>query len=250
MANVSMDLLYAAGAARKLAEQGTSTFTDRLRLVIKAYGGTQQRFAERLNLAQSTVACWMMKETLSANIVKKIANACEGLNATWLVTGTGDMLTEIQGSTEEALELSRLLDKVPATSPSQEDVAAMDEISQIMNEVNIQQQFTDKDAQRKVLESLRNKIFVPVIGFSMSPEIVPGDTIAVSPLESFDEIDFEKVYYIIKKSGQKMLKHIQPTTEIEETLQVSAAMSDVRPSIIKKNDIERIFVVDSLYRSY
>ncbi len=48
--------------------------------------------------------------------------------------------------------------------------------------------------------------FFPVVGTSMQPEINPGDIIGVNKMDSFSELDGEKVYMIITRDA-RMIKY-------------------------------------------
>lgn len=219
------DLLYAAAQAKRMQNTEDNTLANRLKLVIKTYGGTQTVFAQRVGLAQSSVACWMMRDSLSNRTIEKIVKACEGLNSVWLIDGTGDMLTSFhipdditRGETYEDIEKLEARKEEHAASDSSQP-------------------------------SIKGDEFVRVDGFSFTPTITNGDIIGISPLRSFDDIDPEKIYYIIKRGGQKLLRHLQSKLEGEDFLLASTENSNLRASQIKLDDIESIHVVETLIRS-
>ena len=90
-----------------------STVADRIREVRKCEGLTQQRFAEKLGLKQSTVATYETGRNVPIDPV--ITSICREfhINESWLRTGIGDMKAE----TTQQEKLARFFGDVLAAAP-------------------------------------------------------------------------------------------------------------------------------------
>lgn len=89
------------------------TVADRIREVRKVEGLTQQKFADRLGLKQSTVATYETGRNVPIDPV--ITSICREfqINESWLRTGIGDMKAE----TTQQEKLARFFGDVLATAP-------------------------------------------------------------------------------------------------------------------------------------
>ena len=86
---------------------------DRIKIVRKSVGLTQQAFAEKLGLKQNTVATYEMGKTSPSE--RTLADICRVFNVdpVWLETGEGEMFrTETVDS-----ELTRLVGELMADKP-------------------------------------------------------------------------------------------------------------------------------------
>lgn len=92
-----------------------SEFANRIREIRNREGLTQQKFAERLGLKQSTVATYESGRNDPMDPV--IASICREfqINESWLRTGVGEMKAE----TTQQEKLSRFLGDVLATAPDE-----------------------------------------------------------------------------------------------------------------------------------
>lgn len=77
-----------------------STIFERIKILRKNQGLTQQKFAEVLGLKQNTVATYEMGKTVPSD--RTISDICEkfNVNETWLRTGEGDMFTPVNRDKE------------------------------------------------------------------------------------------------------------------------------------------------------
>lgn len=66
-----------------------NTIGARLRLVARIYSETQRQFARFVGYNESTLAGWMHRNDVPADVLDNIANLCEGLSRDWLLTGKG-----------------------------------------------------------------------------------------------------------------------------------------------------------------
>ena len=90
------------------------------------------------------------------------------------------------------------------------------------------------------LSGVTAKALFPVVGCSMKPEINPGDIIGISPLESWDIVDPDKVYLVIT-SDDRMIKHLS-VDEMDDS--ILWCLSPNYPKFkIYKSDIKRIYRV-------
>jgi phage repressor protein C with HTH and peptisase S24 domain len=60
--------------------------------------------------------------------------------------------------------------------------------------------------------------FFPVSGFSMTPTICEGDVIGVKELDCFERIDSSKIYVVITRDGERMVKRIVPPENLSDIM--------------------------------
>ncbi len=103
-----------------------STIGDRIKIVRKMAGCTQQKFADTLGLKQNTIATYEMGRATPSD--RTISDICREfrINEKWLRTGEGDM----QIADTQRDKLSRFFADVLATAPDERSafVAALSEL--------------------------------------------------------------------------------------------------------------------------
>lgn len=66
--------------------------TDMLESIISHYtNGNKAKFAARLGVKPQTISAWIARNTFDAELIFK---HCDGISATWLLSGTGYMIEE------------------------------------------------------------------------------------------------------------------------------------------------------------
>lgn len=85
--------------------------------------------------------------------------------------------------------------------------------------------------------------FFPVVGMSMQPNIMPGDTIGVKQLHSLERIDPTRVYMIITRQNERMIKHIMPSRPEDEEVTLTSDNSDFSAFTVRKEDILKVMRV-------
>jgi transcriptional regulator with XRE-family HTH domain len=103
-----------------------STIGDRIKIVRKEKGLTQQKFADALGLKQNTVATYEMNKTIPSD--RTVADICQKFRVReeWLRTGEGEM--EIADTQRD--KLNHFFQDVLASAPDERSafVAALDDL--------------------------------------------------------------------------------------------------------------------------
>ncbi|MDR0829229.1 MAG: helix-turn-helix domain-containing protein [Prevotellaceae bacterium] len=68
-----------------------TTITDRLILIIRQLGLSNNAFAEKIGISQQTLFNYTKGRIPSVDVVEKIINKYPEINTDWLVTGRGEM---------------------------------------------------------------------------------------------------------------------------------------------------------------
>lgn len=85
--------------------------------------------------------------------------------------------------------------------------------------------------------------FFPVTGMSMQPTIMPGDIIGVKSVDSLERIDPTRIYLIITRQNERMIKHIQPSKPEDDTITLTSDNSDYTAFTIMKEDVLKVMRV-------
>jgi len=85
--------------------------------------------------------------------------------------------------------------------------------------------------------------FFPVVGMSMHPNIMPGDIIGVKELKSFERIDPTRIYMIITRQNERMIKHIMPSKPEDDEVTLTSDNSDFSAFSVMKEDILKVMRV-------
>lgn len=85
--------------------------------------------------------------------------------------------------------------------------------------------------------------FFPVTGMSMLPHIMPGDIIGVKTVDSLERIDPTRIYMIITRQNERMIKHILPSQSGDPEITLVSDNSEYPAFKIMKDDILKVMRV-------
>lgn len=68
--------------------------TERIKLLVNMFGGTQTEFANRIGTSPSTIASWISRNSIPTAALQRIKETCEKVDINWLLTGEGTILKE------------------------------------------------------------------------------------------------------------------------------------------------------------
>lgn len=100
------------------------------------------------------------------------------------------------------------------------------------------------------IPGVRAEAFFPVTGHSMEPYIYPGDIVGVRTLDGLERINSDATYLIVTRGNERMIKHIVPTSQGDETLTLTSDNPAYPPFRIQKADIVKIMKVVYSGRTY
>lgn len=186
---------------------------ERLQQLIKHYG-TQEKLGAIMGLPQSSIANWVQRGALSANAMRLIGEKCPEINLRWLITGEGEMLEPEQMTTI-----------VPKDSDDNEPTR-MHEIGNFYADLDVSAghlEYVAADCTPTAITipvGTQAEAYFPVIGYSMEPTICEGDIIGVKELDCFEPVEQGKIYMIITRDCERMVKRIIPPSEEEPMVQL------------------------------
>lgn len=186
---------------------------ERLQQLIKHYG-TQEKLGAIMGLPQSSIANWVQRGALSANAMRLIGEKCPEINLRWLITGEGEML-----------EPEQMTAIVPKDSDDNEPTR-MHEIGKFYADLDVSAghlEYVAADCTPTAITipvGTQAEAYFPVIGYSMEPTICEGDIIGVKELDCFEPVEQGKIYMIITRDCERMVKRVIPPSEEEPMVQL------------------------------
>lgn len=161
---------------------------DRLREFLTAQKIGRNKFEENLGIASGYMST--KSATITSDVIEKTTAAYPSLNLDWLITGKGSML-KVEMLKDKPIKGSiPFYESLPVSAGNLDVLIKSSEPTGWLN-----------------LPGVSAKALFPVVGCSMKPEINPGDMIGVVPLDAWDMVDPDKVYFIIT-SDDRMIKHL------------------------------------------
>ncbi len=100
------------------------------------------------------------------------------------------------------------------------------------------------------IPGVRAEAFLPVVGHSMEPYIYPGDIVGVRAISSLESINPDSTYLVMTRGNERMIKHIIPTSESEDSITLVSDNPAYPPFRIQKSDIVKIMKVVYSGRTY
>lgn len=183
--------------------------------------------AKFLEIAPNTLTNWYTRNTIDYDL---IFSKCKHLNADWLLNGEGEMLKE-QNIALQDLQHCRHnpIPYYPELPFAHEKIP-----------LNIDRQ-KNQPSGYILLPGVQAEFLCTVSGFSIQPIIKPGDIIGLNHLKSWEHVDPDKIYLIITKEGEYMLKRLRPDLENREMIWCISESQKEFP--ISKKEIQSILHV-------
>ena len=206
---------------------------EKLRLLIREYGGTQKVFASMIGTTQPTIANWLAQNQIPAGGMTKICKALPDVNFEWL-TGKEDApqrgYQEVRSSNTE-LQGTPYYSRMPASAG--------------------QLEMGDEDitTERISIPGISTDAFFPVVGNSMDPTIQSGDIVGIRKLDSMARIRPNDIYLIFTRDNERMLKRIKGVNGQSPTLTLYSDNPAYDPFPVLKEQIASIYKTVCLIRS-
>ena len=170
---------------------------DRLDAIIKHFaGGNASQFANLLGVSPSTISTWKARNTIDYDL---IFAKCENLSASWLLSGSGNMLKETnKGDQKPDMEITQLhKPKYTEKKVDHQDVPLYD-----FNATAGLKEFLNNDHQ-----NVTDTISIPnlpkcdgaikIVGDSMQPILKPGDIIMYKEMPlNIQDLFYGQMYLI------------------------------------------------------
>ncbi|MGL5914112.1 MAG: S24 family peptidase [Bacteroidales bacterium] len=208
---------------------------ERLITFINHVGVGQNKFALQVGLSAGFIAS--MKDNITLNTVSKIALTYPELNATWLMTGEGEMLNpnmSIGNSCKEETGYNTL------------PLISVEAAAGFANEnFAITQQ--DVQAHYIVPEFKEVDFMIRVKGNSMYPKYSSGDVVACRVLRDSKFIEWNRPHLIATTEHGLLVKRICPSEEQGCILAVSDN-EKYAPFSIPRNEITGLAIIVGVIR--
>lgn len=187
----------------------------------------------------------------SDKLARTLCQHFKRLNYDWLVRGEGEMLLPETAPADKGAERSadpgNKTAATPQEIPDTADTGTAKGAPYYPN-LNVSggqlEMYGYNNAREHIyIPGVDAEAFFPVIGMSMEPNIKQGDIIGVRSVSAFEMIDPERVYMIITRSNERMIKHIMPNRAEDEELTLTSDNSDFAPFSILKEDVLKVMRV-------
>lgn len=174
---------------------------------------------------------------LSDKLARNLVMLDDRLNLNWLLYEEGEMLLP----EEEKKSSRKVMSSATGTLPAGKGVPYY---SQLPATGGANEQFDyDESAELWYIPGVQADAYFPVTGHSMEPYIMDGDVVGVKSIQLYDRMNPDDTYLIITREDMRMIKHIIPTLDDEETLTLLSNNPAYPPYRIAKTDILKVMKV-------
>ena len=176
------------------------TVKQRLIEFMRVKNLSQKRFETIAGLSNGYMNS--LRQAPTATKLQSILSAFPDLNQQWLLTGEGKML--IDGEVVKGGAVRPFFGSLPVSAGR---------VEQYPDILNCQPTgFID------IPQTHGAEFFFPVIGMSMKPTIDEGEVIGVTHIDSYETTNPDRVYMIVTRDNERMIKRILHYNKEEETI--------------------------------
>ena len=211
---------------------------ERIIQFIKYKGISKNAFENACNMSKRYIS--NLKGTPGARIIKNIHDAFPELNTTWLITGTGEMLSESTETQESALLNENRAPILPTLVAGRPDV---DILEFVHNNVE------NLELSRIIVLDTPIDLWHMIRDDALSPVFKIGDKIALLAYDRGEENPIPgKIYAVDTASNGLVIRKLIPE---ENVGYIAKSLNEERypDFIIKEEEIIRIFRIVYLGRS-
>ena len=205
---------------------------EKLKMLIKEYGGTQKVFASMIGTTQPTIANWLAQNQIPSGGVAKICKALPDVSFDWLAGKSETMQRDYKDSADGMAGAgAAYYSRMPA-SAGQLDMG--DE---------------DFSTERICVPGIEVDAYFPVVGNSMDPTIQSGDIVGIRPIDGLDRIRPNDIYLIFTRDNERMLKRIKNINQQSPYLTLYSDNPSYEPFDIMKEQIASVYKAVCIIRS-
>lgn len=194
---------------------------EQIQALCAQFATSQDDFAKKIGSNQAALAQWMVRNSIPNRWLRAIADRFPEVSMEWLLTGEGEMLTN------EAPVVTSLKNFFKGVNASNGEIAFEDEVP---------------NRSTLFIPDVEASYFFPATDCSMEPLVHLGDIIGVEEVKA-SYYDPSKVYFIVTKSNERFIKHVQAIKGDNDNLELVAENSQFAPMILPKSEILKIFKV-------
>ncbi len=206
---------------------------EKLKTLIREYGGTQKVFASMIGTTQPTIANWMAQNQIPAGGVAKICRALPDVSFEWL---TGQEGSSYRGPQD-----------TPDAGQTRSGAAYYNRMPASAGQLEMGDE--DHNAERIVIPGVQVDAYFPVVGNSMDPTIQSGDIVGIRKLDSMARIRPNDIYLVFTRDNERMLKRIKGVNGQSPFLTLYSDNPAYDPFDVQKEQISAVFKAVCLIRS-
>ena len=207
---------------------------EKLKTLIKEYGGTQKVFASMIGTTQPTIANWIAQNQIPEGGIAKICRALPEVSFEWL-TGKEEMprrgYQDEPAVNEMPIVGQPFYNRMPA-SAGQLDMG-----------------HEDITVEHIHIPGVKATAFFPVVGNSMDPTIQSGDIIGIRALDGLNRVRPNDIYLVFTRDSERMIKRIKNLNQQSAYLTLYSDNPAYEPFEVLKNQIIGVYKVVCLIRS-
>ena len=208
---------------------------EKLKTLIREYGGTQKVFASMIGTTQPTIANWLAQNQIPEGGIAKICRALPDVSFEWL-TGQEEMTRRGYQESNDVIGNTPIVGK-PYYSRMPASAGQLDMGDEDITTERISIPGTQVDA------------YFPVVGNSMDPTIQSGDIVGIRRLDSMTRIRPNDIYLIFTRDNERMLKRIKGVNGNDPYLTLYSDNPNYDPFQVLKEQISTVYKAVVLIRS-
>ena len=208
---------------------------EKLKTLIREYGGTQKVFASMIGTTQPTIANWLAQNQIPEGGIAKICRALPDVSFEWL---TGQEEMPRRGYQEQA-----------ATYTSTEMVGQPYYSRMPASAGQLDMGHEDITTERIVIPGVKTTAYFPVVGNSMDPTIQSGDIVGIRRMDGLTRIRPNDIYLIFTRDNERMLKRIKNINQQSPYLTLYSDNPAYEPFDVIKEQIVGVYKAVCIIRS-
>lgn len=208
---------------------------EKLKTLIREYGGTQKVFASMIGTTQPTIANWLAQNQIPEGGIAKICRALPDVSFEWL-TGKEDIPR--RGYQEQTV------------MPAGAGVVGQPYYSRMPASAGqLDMGHEDVTTEHISIPGVKATAYFPVVGNSMDPTIQSGDIVGIRPVDGPDRIRPNDIYLIFTRDNERMLKRIKSINQQSPNLTLYSDNPSYEPFDIMKEQIAGVYKAVCIIRS-
>lgn len=223
-------------------------------LIYNRYATSRGDLARRIGYNATVLSAALTgRNVFSDRLARRLCEFNKQLNLEWLQTGKGEMLlpeAKAAAPTNEAPMTPPRRGRAPgqrnAVTRRGREIPFYRQLNVSAGQVDM---FGYNDTHEYIcIPTIDADAYFPVSGMSMAPYITPGDIIGVKEVNNFERIDPDRIYMIITRGNERMIKHIAPSKPEDEFITLTSDNQNYAPFTIPKADILKVMQVVAVTR--
>lgn len=207
---------------------------EKLKILIREYGGTQKVFASMIGTTQPTIANWIAQNQIPQGGMAKICSALPEVSFEWLI-GKEDFPRRGYQEKNDVPNLTCVGQPYYSRMPASAGQLEMGD--------------EDITTERISIPGIQVDAYFPVVGNSMDPTIQSGDIVGIRHLDGMARIRPNEIYLVFTRDNERMLKRIKGINGADPNITLYSDNPAYEPFQILKEQIASIYKAVVIIRS-